>query len=45
MENTYIESFNGKFREECLNTNPFISLKHAWEVRGQAAKLVKGSDA
>jgi putative transposase len=32
MENAYIESFNGRFRDECLNTNWFISLKHAREV-------------
>lgn len=28
-ENGHIESFNGKFRDECLNTNIFTSLKHA----------------
>jgi putative transposase len=32
MENAYIESFNGRFRDECLNTNWFITLKHAREV-------------
>ena len=32
MENAYIESFNGRFRDECLNTNWFINLKHAREV-------------
>ncbi len=32
MENAYIESFNGRFRDECLNTNWFISLKHARDV-------------
>ncbi len=32
MENAYIESFNGRFRDECLNTNWFISLKHARNV-------------
>jgi putative transposase len=32
MENAYIESFNGRFRDECLNTNWFLSLKHAREV-------------
>lgn len=32
MENTYIESFNGRFRDECLNTNWFISLKHARDM-------------
>jgi putative transposase len=28
-ENAYIESFNGKFRDECLNEHWFISLSHA----------------
>ena len=32
MENAFAESFNGRFRDECLNTNWFISLKHAREV-------------
>ena len=32
IENAFIESFNGRFRDECLNTNWFISLKHAREV-------------
>ena len=32
IENAYIESFNGRFRDECLNTNWFISLKHARNV-------------
>lgn len=29
VENAYIESFNGKFRDECLNENWFTSLDHA----------------
>ena len=29
--NPYIESFNGKFRDECLNTNWFIFLDDARE--------------
>jgi putative transposase len=32
IENAYIESFNGRFRDECLNTNWFINLKHARAV-------------
>ena len=28
-QNAYIESFNGKFRDECLNTNYFLSLADA----------------
>jgi len=29
IENAYIESFNGRFRDECLNINWFLSIKHA----------------
>jgi putative transposase len=32
MQNGYIESFNGKFRDECLNEHWFISLTQAREV-------------
>ena len=32
IENAYAESFNGRFRDECLNTNWFLSLKHARDV-------------
>lgn len=28
-DNAYIESFNGSFRDECLNTNWFLSLDDA----------------
>lgn len=31
MDNAYIESFNGSFRDECLNTNWFLSLEDATE--------------
>jgi len=30
-DNPYIESFNGSFRDECLNTNWFLSLEDAIE--------------
>ena len=30
-DNAYIESFNGSLREECLNTNWFMSLEDAKE--------------
>ena len=30
-DNAYIESFNGSFRDECLNTNWFLSLEDAGE--------------
>jgi putative transposase len=29
MENGYIESFNGRLRDECLNVNQFMSLDDA----------------
>lgn len=32
MQNGYIESFNGKFRDECLNEHWFTSLAQAREV-------------
>ena len=31
-DNCYIESFNGKFRDECLNENWFLSIKEAKEI-------------
>ncbi len=31
-ENAYIESFNGKFRDECLNEHWFLTLQYAREV-------------
>ena len=41
VENAYIESFNGKFRDECLNEHWFMSLRQAksliedWRVEVQ----------
>jgi putative transposase len=32
IENAFAESFNGRLRDECLNENWFLSLKHAREV-------------
>ena len=32
IENAFAESFNGRLRDECLNTNWFINLKHAREI-------------
>jgi putative transposase len=32
VENAYVESFNGRLRDECLNTNWFLNLKHARNV-------------
>lgn len=32
QQNAFVELFNGKFREQCLNENIFFSLEHAYEV-------------
>jgi len=32
IENAYAESFIGRLRDECLNTNWFINLKHARDI-------------
>jgi len=32
MENAYVESFNGKFRDECLNEHWFLSVAEAQQV-------------
>jgi putative transposase len=32
IENAFAESFNSRFRDECLNTNWFIDLKHARSI-------------
>ena len=32
VENAYVESFNGRFRDECLNEHWFLSMAHAREV-------------
>jgi putative transposase len=31
-ENVYIESFNGKFRDECLNEHWFVTMKPARQI-------------
>jgi putative transposase len=32
VQNAFIESFNGKFRDECLNDNVFVSLNSAQQI-------------
>ena len=32
QQNAYVESFNGKFRDECLNEHWFLSMRHARNV-------------
>lgn len=34
QQNAYIESFNGKFRDECLNEHWFVSMRHARDTIG-----------
>ena len=31
-QNCFVESFNGRFRDECLNEHWFLSMRHAREV-------------
>jgi len=35
IDNRYIESFNGRLRDKCLNVNWFMSLGHAREIIGE----------
>ena len=35
IDNRYIESFNGRLRDECLNVNWFMSLEHARKIIGE----------
>ena len=37
-QNVYIESFNGRFRDECLNEHWFTTLAHARPVRPAAGR-------
>lgn len=37
-QNAFVESFNGRFRDECLNENWFVSLPHAKAVIAQWRK-------
>ena len=40
-ENAYIESFNGKFRDECLNEHWFVTMAHARRVIESLAHRVQ----
>ena len=40
-QNAYIESFNGRFRDECLNEHWFTSLAHAQVVIEDLATRVQ----
>lgn len=35
VQNCFVESFNGRFRDECLNENWFVSLDHARKIIGR----------
>jgi putative transposase len=35
VDNAFIESFNGRLRDECLNMNWFYGLEHAREIIGE----------
>ena len=32
IENAFVENFIGRLRDECLNTNWFMNLKHARDI-------------
>jgi putative transposase len=34
MQNAYVESFNGKFRDECLNEHLFLDIEEARRLIG-----------
>jgi putative transposase len=31
-QNEFVESFNGRFRDECLNEHWFSDISHAWKI-------------
>jgi len=39
IQNAYIESFNGRLRDECLNENWFENLKEAKSIVSHASQL------
>ncbi len=41
-QNAYIESFNGRFRDECLNEHWFASLIHARNLAMKAGTVTGG---
>lgn len=45
VENGYIENFNGRLRDECLNGEVFFSLAHAGKTRTMEARLQYPSTA
>ena len=47
VENGFIESFNGKLRDECLNANQFLSIEDARSKsgRGRTTTTIVGHTA
>ena len=43
-QNAYIESFNGRFRDECLNENEFYSLAYARDSSNLGVKITTHFD-
>lgn len=43
-DNAFIESFNGSFRDECLNVNWFMSLDDAMEKYRRSRTITTASD-
>ena len=41
VQNGHVESFNGRFRDECLNTNWFVNLADARRFAGVPGETVK----
>ena len=39
MQNGFVESFNGRLRDECLNEHLFLNLRHARQDAAATAKL------
>jgi hypothetical protein len=39
IENAYVESFNGRFRDECLNEHWFLRMQHARTARSTIGHL------
>ena len=40
-QNAYIESFNGRFRDECLNEHWFTTLAHAQALKCGAVNTTR----
>jgi putative transposase len=45
MQNGYVESFNGRFRDECLNANWFVSRAQARDTMKLGEQLQRGAYA